>query len=131
MKQNSYHPFIGFVLLLGLILTACSTASVRVMPGEKGVNKVFARDIELEGAEEAAHKAATKYCEEKDQQAVFLKQKSAYTGKMDESVRKGVRATTRAVSVIPGASLIANISNSATNDRDYEAGVLFRCQRVN
>ena len=53
-----------------LMLAGCSTASVRVMPGDKGINKVIARDIEIEGAEVAAHKAAKEYCESKNKQLV-------------------------------------------------------------
>lgn len=122
---------LGALSMLLLILSSCSTASVRLLPGEKGLNKVFARDIELEGAEEAAHKAAIKYCEDKSLHPVFLKQKSAYTGKMSEASRKSMRATSRAVSLIPGAGLIGSMGEAATNDRDYEAGLLFKCSNTN
>lgn len=117
--------------LFAVILTSCSTASVRLLPGEKGIHKVLVRDVELEGAEEAAVKAAEDYCEERDQEVVFVKQKSSYTGKIDESTRKGVRAASNAISVIPGASMISAMGNAATNDRDYFSGALFKCKSVN
>ena len=119
------------LLFLTLILSSCSTASIRLLPGANGINKVFARDVELEKAEEAAVKAAKDYCDDKDKEAVFLKQKSAYTGKVDESTRKGVRAASNAVSIIPGASFIGSMGKAAMNDRDYLAGALFKCQAVN
>src|SRR5437868_9622431 len=59
------------VLVALLILSACSTASVRVMPGEDGTNRVVSKDIEQEGAEEAAVKAANEFCEKRNQTAVL------------------------------------------------------------
>lgn len=123
--------FLIATTLFALILTSCSTASVRLLPGSKGVHKVLVRDIELEDAEEAAVKAAKDYCEERDQEAVFVKQKSNYTGKMDESTRKGVRAASDAVNLIPGAGLISSMGKAVVNDRDYFSGALFKCQAVN
>lgn len=132
MKMNQKKTLIFPILFLTLSVVACSTASVRLMPGASGVHKVLARDIEIEGAEEAAHNAAVNYCEDKqpEQEAVFLKEKSKYTGKMDEDSRKGVRAASRAFSVIPGGFIIGAIGNKATDDRDYKAGLLFRCREV-
>ena len=117
--------------VFALSLAACSTASVRVMPGENGINKVLARDIEVEGAEEAAHKAANEYCEKHDREAIFLKEKSEYTGKMDESTRKGVRSASKAVTSVPGVSLVGTIGSTITGDRDYRAAALFKCGKVN
>lgn len=121
-------------LLLSLLLltasfsmVACSTASVRVMPGQKGLVKVFARDIELEGAEEAAHKAATEYCEEHEREAIFIKQKSAYKGTMDEGTRKGIRSTSKAIQNVPVLGFFGNIGQSVTGDRDYLSAALFKC----
>ena len=116
--------------VFGLILSGCSTAKVRVLPAEKGLVKVFARDIEVEGAEEAALKAAKEYCEERNREAIFLKQQSQYTGKMDESTRKGIRAGANAVDYVPGASLLSSIGKSVTGDRDYQAAALFKCQKA-
>ena len=113
--------------VLFLVMSGCSTASVRVMPGDKGINKVIARDIEIAGAEEAAHKAAKEYCESKNAHLIVLKEKTSYTGKMDEKTRSGIRAASRAVSVIPGAATVSQAANAGTDDRDYQAGMLFRC----
>lgn len=123
--------FLIATTLFALTLTSCSTASVRLLPGAKGVHKVLVRDIELEGAEEAAVNAAEDYCEERDQEAVFVKQKSSYTGKIDESTRKGVRAASNAVNLIPGAGLISSMGKAAVNDRDYFSGAIFKCRSVN
>lgn len=119
------------LLLIGSVsVFACSTASVRVMPGDKGVNKVVARDIELEGAEEAAHKAANEYCEKSDRQAVFIKEKSSYKGQMDEGTRKGIRSASNALYNIPGGAMLGNVGHSATNDRDYVSAALFKCSEI-
>jgi len=119
----------GVLLLIGVSVSmvACSTAKVRVMPGEKGLVKVFARDIELDGAEEAAHKAAKEYCEEYDREAVFLKQKSAYKGTMDENTRKNIRNTSKAIQNVPVFGFLGDVGASVTGDRDYLSAALFKC----
>ena len=117
--------------ILFLVLSGCSTASVRLMPGEKGINKVVARDIEIEGAEQAARKAAKSYCEDKNSSLIVLKEKSVYTGQMDEKTRSGIRSASRAVSLRPGDSTLSKMGSSGMDDRDYQAGLLFKCQRSN
>ncbi len=116
------------LVIFSMSVFACSSASVRVMRGEKGIHKVIARDIEIEGAEEAAHKSAEEFCAEEDRKVVFLKEKSNYTGKMDEGTRKGVRSASNALYNVPGAQVLANVGHSATNDRDYTSAALFKCQ---
>lgn len=126
--MKAFRLFSAFLLMIAAIsMVACSTAVVRVMPGEKGLVKVFARDIELDGAEVAAHKAAKDYCEEYDREAVFLKQKSAYKGTMDEATRKQVRSTSKAIKNIPVVGLFGEIGQSMTGDRDYLSAALFKC----
>lgn len=48
-------------IALSFAAVGCSTASVRMMPGEK-INRDLARDHDRDGAEEAAVNAAHKYC---------------------------------------------------------------------
>jgi len=115
------------LIAASLSMVACSTAVVRVMPGEKGLVKDFARDIELEGAEAAAHKAANEYCEEHDREAIFLKQKYGYRGTMDEATRKNVRNTSKVVQSLPVVGIFGSIGASMTNDRDYLSAALFKC----
>jgi hypothetical protein len=115
------------LLTVSFTMVACSTAVVRVMPGQKGLVKVFARDIELDGAEVAAHKAAKEYCEEYDREAIFLKQKSGYQGTMDEGTRKTVRGASKAVSNLPVIGFLGTVGNSMTGDRDYLSAALFKC----
>lgn len=121
--------------LIGLtfMLQACSTAKVRVMPGEKGVNKVVAKDIEQEGAEEAAIDAAREYCEKRNASFVVLKERTKYTGDMDESTRKTVRKASKTAQVLGGfntpVSTAGRVGTSMTNDRDYKAEVFFKCKK--
>ena len=42
------------MLIFVLSLAACSTAQVRIMPGEGGMNRVVSTDYESDGAEKAA-----------------------------------------------------------------------------
>jgi hypothetical protein len=124
-----------------LFLNACSTASVRVMPGEDGTNRIISKDIEQDGAEEAAVKAANEYCEKRGQVAVFVKEKTQYKGDMDEQTRKNVRRASQAgvllggVGVGTGRSTVGSVLGTAgtigyatTNDRAYENEVVFKCK---
>lgn len=124
-----------------LILSACSTASVRVMPGEDGTHRIVSKDIEQEGAEEAAVEAANEFCEKRNQTAVFVNEKTQYKGDMDESTRKNVRTASKVGMMLGGVG--AGTHNSgvgavlgtagavgygATNDRAYQNEVVFKCK---
>jgi hypothetical protein len=137
MKVVSSIDLIFLLLALG-----CSTASVRVMPGEDGNNKVVARDIEKDGAEEAAVKAANKYCKSKNQEAVYSGDKTNYTGSMDEETRNTVRNASKAAVILGGPSMggmgdpspgavvgtAGTVGYSMTSDKDYESVVTFKCK---
>ena len=129
---------IVFVLM---VLISCSTASVRVLPGENGENRVVSKDIEQEGAEEAAVKAANEYCEKRGQSAVFIKEKTAYKGDMDESTRKNVRTASKVGGIMSGVGFgthntgagavlgtASGVGYGMTNDRAYENEVHFKCR---
>jgi hypothetical protein len=129
--------------LLGLGLNACSTASVRVLPGEDGVNTVVSKDIESDDAEEEAVKAANKYCENENQKAVFIKtDKTQYTGSMDENTRKNVRNASKVGMMLGGVGVAGDATRGAgavlgtagtvgygmTSDRDYTSQLKFKCK---
>ncbi len=120
------------VILMIIATTACSTAKVRVMPGEDGVHTSVAKDIEREGAEEASVKAANEYCKGKKQEAVFMKDESKYKGSMDEDTRKNVRNASNAAVMLGGigsaVSSAGMVGHSMTNNRDYESVVKFKCK---
>lgn len=135
----------SFLVLTGaaLLIQSCSTAQVRVMPGENGNHKVVARDIERDDAEEAAANSAKDFCKDHGgKMAVFTKDSTKYTGDMDESTRKTVRNASRAAQILGGVGTIPGESRTAgavlggagtvgrqmTSDRDYEAVVEFKCQ---
>jgi hypothetical protein len=136
-----------FTLSFCFFLQACSSAKVRVMPGETDVNKVVATDYEKDDAEEAANDAAQEYCKKRGKEAAFVKDESKYKGSMDENTRKTVRKASKAAMVLGGAGVGAGTAVGAgttapgailgsagtvgtimTNDRDYEATVLFKCK---
>lgn len=116
-----------------LVLASCSSAKVRIMPMENGVNKVISSDREKEDAEEAAIKEANKYCEKGGQRMVIVKeQKTAYNGQMNENTRKTVRNASKTAMMMGQAGGVlsqAGMSGySMTNDRDYEAQFMFTCK---
>jgi hypothetical protein len=132
--------FLGIALSLGLV--GCSTASVRMMPGETQ-NRVTARDLEREGAEEAAVKAAGKYCEERGEDVVFVNNADAkYTGELSESTRNTLRRGSQAAMILGGAGMVPHrtrpyggllgtagtVGYVMTNGKDYEASVDFKCR---
>ncbi len=131
------------IFVIALVFNACSTASVRVMPGEDGVNTVISKDIESEGAEEEAVDAAKKYCEEKKKEAVFIKtENTKYTGSMDEETRKTVRNASKVGMILGGAGTAGDRTRGAgavlgtagtvgygmTSDRDYVSELKFKCK---
>jgi len=121
-------------------ITACSTASTRVMPGQDGTNRVVVRDIEKHSAEEQAVDAAKAYCEERGKEAFFLSDEVEYTGNMDEAQRIAIRKQAETATILGGIVRGTEVSNAAvifegagavgrsmTSGKDYEAEVRFTC----
>jgi hypothetical protein len=128
--------FTGLVVFSAM---ACSTAQVRVLPGEDGIHKVVSRDIERDGAESEAVKKAENFCEDRDKaMAVVKEENTKYTGSMNEETRNTIRKGSKVAGVLgsqsePGND-IGNILGSAgtagtimTNDRDYMYEFTFKC----
>ncbi|MBC7387320.1 MAG: hypothetical protein H7301_14305 [Cryobacterium sp.] len=135
--------FLGTLSVLALFFAGCSTAEVRVLPGEDGVNRVVSRDIERDGAEKEALKKAEKYCEDRHKEMVVVQEdKTAYEGSMDEESRKTIRNASKAAVLLGGpAGVLSNsygvggavgaaggVGYSMTSDRDYKAEFKFRCR---
>lgn len=131
-----------WALLTGvaLIISACASGAVRVMPGPEGVHKVSVRAVEKHKAEVKAVKAATKYCQERGKEAIFLAEKTDYTGEMDESEREAIRKGSDAAAVVAGAvratgshdaavifDAASGVGRSMTSGKDYLAEVNFTC----
>jgi len=134
---------LAFALALILPFAACSTAKVRIFPGEDGVNRVVSKDIEKDDAEEAAMKKATAFCEDQGKKLYVVKEDSTkYNGSMDEGTRKVVRNGSKVAMAMGGpvgvASQSAGIGGALggagmvgygmTSDRDYEAQFTFKCK---
>jgi hypothetical protein len=126
-----------------LLFQGCSTAKVRIMSGEDGVNQVVSRDIERDNAEEAAYDKARDYCEDKGKQMYVVKEeKTAYSGSMKEETRNTVRNASKAAMILGGPVGVLSqsagaggvvggagvVGYSMTSDRDYEARFSFRCK---
>lgn len=130
VSRRFQYSVLSLVLLS--VLGACSTAKVRVLPGEDGLHSSVALDIERDGADTAAIDAAKEYCEERNRTAVFSSQSSKYRGSMEESTRNTIRGASKAASMIGGFTSPVSDAGRAgmtmTSDRDYEAKVKFRCK---
>lgn len=135
------HTSLFAIVSALIILNACSTASVRVMPGDDGIHRVVSKDIEQEGAEEAAVKAANEFCEKRNQTAVFVNEKTQYKGDMDEQTRKNVRTASKVGMMLGGVGYgtrnsgvgavlgtAGTVGYGATNDRAYQNEVRFKCK---
>jgi hypothetical protein len=118
--NNYFRVLMGLGFISVLVgLAACSTASVRVMPGADGVNTVVSRDIEKDGAETAAVDAANDYCKKKKKSAVFMGgDKTEYTGTMDEKTRETARRASQASSA--GAGAIGGFKQARNGSRDNQ-----------
>ena len=126
-----------------LVASACSTAKVRIMPGEAGTNKVISTDYESDGAEKAAIDQATDYCKDRGRQVVFIDpdNKSKYIGKMDEGTRHAIKKASQAAVMVGGPVGVASrdavlggaigtagvVGHEMVNDRDYMAEWTFKC----
>jgi len=123
------------------VIAGC-TASVRVMPGADGTNRVVARDIEKHKAEKAAFRAAVHYCDDRGMEAVFIGDTVRYEGSMDEDRRNAVRRQSAAASAVGSIARAsehddaADILESAgaagsamTSGKDYRAEVRFVCEQ--
>lgn len=132
-----------FLLAMPILIVACSTAKVRVLPGESGVNRVVSRDIEKDDAEEAAMDHAMDYCKDQGKALVVINEKkTAYEGTMDEEKRNTIRKASKAAVILGGAAGTATqdpalggvVSGAGmaghvmTSDRDYKAEFTFRCK---
>jgi hypothetical protein len=131
-------------LMVLIILGACSTAKVRTFPGEDGTVEVDSRDLEKDGAEEAAVKEASRYCETQGKRPYFMNgdRDAKYTGQMEEEKRNTIRKASRAAMIVGPTLGVAShyhaigglvggagaVGTVMTNDRDYESKLKFRCQ---
>lgn len=130
------------VLSVFSVFYGCSTAKVRVLPGESS-NRVVVRDYEKDGAEEAAAKAASDYCAKKGQELQYIGDNTKYQGSMDEDTRNIVRKGSEAAMLLGGVGGVAGRETATpgaligsagtvgyvmTSNRDYEATMEFKCR---
>lgn len=115
-----------------LVLTACSSAHVKVMSSVDGINKIAVADVERDSAESQALKSAKKYCKEKHQQAVIVSEKTEYRGTMDENQRNLIRKASKAAYILSksgsGVETAGEVGGMMTSDKDYETEIQFKCE---
>jgi hypothetical protein len=130
------------ILIFSLSAFACSTAKVRILPGESS-NRVVVTDFERDDAEEAASRAASDYCERRGRELMYIGNQTNYTGDMDESTRKIVRNGSKAAMLLGGtgsafrghtqgpAELLGTagtVGYVMTSNRDYQTSMEFKCR---
>jgi len=98
-----------------------------VYPGEKGVHKVIATAEDRDESAEAGLDAASDYCEEIGKRAVFLKNKTTYTGEMEEDARKTVKRASN-VAWMLGAPEVSMAGHEMTSGKDYKTVIKFKCR---
>jgi hypothetical protein len=142
MIRNTLPLVITLAFFIG---AACSTAKVRVMPEEGGLNRVVVRDIQRDSAEEEAVDAAKDYCEKSKKSAVFVNgtgNQTKYTGSMDENTRNTIKKASTAAVLLGGVGMgpsdtrtaggllgsAGTVGHVMTNDRDYQTELQFKCQ---
>jgi hypothetical protein len=148
MKTNKtirIEQSLKIIVTLSLIgmFAACSSAVVRTLPGENGVNKIIAEDIEKTDAQKAAADAAREYCEKEDQRLVVIKEDIKYNGTMDEGTRSTVRQASKVASMVgfqnrsndPGqfgkpsaVESVGDAGTAYTSSKDYTATIEFKCR---
>ena len=132
-----------FIAVAIISLSACSSARVRVLPGDK-TNKVVSTSFERDDAEESAIKEATAYCEGRGKQVVFLNsdKRAEYTGSMDENARNTIKHAADAAAILsapvgvgaqsPAAGGVLGaagvVGHEMTNSRDYRVELYFWCR---
>ena len=90
-----------FVFSFFSVFYGCSTAEVRVLPGESS-NRVVVRDNERDDAEDAAAKAASDYCAKNGKELQYIGDATQYEGN--------------------------TAGYMMTSNRDYEATREFKCR---
>jgi hypothetical protein len=134
---------LGLIVYASLFLNGCRTTK-DVMPGENGINRVSLKTSDGDGGRNKAVKEAKRYCSKRNQEAIFLSDKTEYKGTMDEETRNTIRnASTAAMvvggmaqsgavtplidpaGVLPAAGMAGHIM---TSNNDYQTEVKFKCQ---
>jgi hypothetical protein len=128
-------------LLLGLILVSCATNKVQIMRWQGNYYKAIVKAIDKVEAEELGFDAAQEYCSKKGKEAVMSSNYTRYKGSMNETTRTTVRSASKVGAVLGAAAYAKGDSNLgdkigaasaggmyATQNKDYETEVMFKCE---
>ena len=138
---------IGFILCTtGVLATSCATTK-DVMPGEDGINRVSLNASDDDRGRELAISEAKAYCHDKNQEAIFLDDKTKYKGSMDEDTRKTIKQASNAAMLVGGLSNVGSwsagdyhndtgnviggagaVGHVMTSGNDYQVEVKFKCR---
>ena len=121
------------VLVSALFMNLSGCSHARGMQQEDGTIRVVMRGSTAERAQDAAFDEAQDYCEERDMNPVYVKDKGPkYTGKMDEETRDTIQKASTAAIILGGMNSPVRdagvVGHVYTAGNDYEAEVIFRCK---
>src|SRR5687767_11068436 len=115
-------------LSLALLFPACAN-NARIFKNKDGSYMAQADERERDEAVDEAAEGAKEYCEKLGKRAVFLQDKTKYTGSMDENTRKVVRNASKAGVMLGGHNSPVGTAGMGgmmmTNDKDYRSEIHF------
>lgn len=106
--MKSWHV----LLVLGFLFTACAHhRDVRL--GADGVHRVVIKSEDGDEGSRDAIEQANHFCEQRGQQAAFVKEEKKYTGNMDEQSYKNAKAATKVAKTVGGAAWVLGGKNES------------------
>ena len=128
-----------FLCLLSLSLMVSCAHHKDVRAGADGIHHVLVRAEHKEGAERKAIKEANHYCKEvqNGKHAVFVFEKTDYTGSMDEETRDIIKNVSTAAMMVgnrvdpmqtSGIGAAGMAGYMMTSGNDYAADMKFKCE---
>jgi hypothetical protein len=129
------------LLLLSLLLVSCASNKVQIMRWQGNYYKAVVKAIDRAEAEEIGFEEAQKFCAKKGKEAVMSSNYTRYKGSMNETTRTTVRSASKVGAVLGAAAYAKGDSDLgdklgaasaggifATQDKDYETEVMFKCE---
>lgn len=97
---------------LGFLVTACAHhRDVRL--GADGIHRVVVKSEDGDEGSRGAIEQANHFCEQRGQQAAFIKEEKKYTGQMDEQSYKNAKTATKVAKTVGGAAWVLGGRNES------------------
>lgn len=116
-----------FTLIALTFFSCAEKTSIRLLPGESGLNKVEGVHSDKQKALQDATKSAQTYCEKMNKPFYFQKEETKYEGLFSEKETKAIRTAGTVGNILTGSTDAYWGSRAATGDSKYKAVVEFKC----